>query len=139
MRKASSITAEALLRMAKKAESHESFTVVRGGRSYRIGVGVREQHSGRYAFFIEAIVSLTPQSPKVDLQQLESKLRILKRLTTMGYALEYQDDFSIVCEAEFSGDDIASKCESLEAVLVTMPRVTLAPLQALTRRHRGGD
>jgi len=115
--KPNSVDAEALLRIAKAAESHESFSVVKKGRGFRIGAGARMLESGRFVFFIEAIVNLTPPSPAVDLQTLESRLRILERLTTMGYTLTYQDGLSILCEGEFRAENIGSECESLKAVL----------------------
>lgn len=121
MGKSNSVDAEALLRIAKAAESHESFSVVKKGRGFRIGTGVRKTDTGRYTFFIEAVVSMAPPSPTVDVDILETKLRILKRLAAMGYALTYQDDLSIVCEAEFPEDEIAPMLESLVGALAKMP------------------
>ena len=111
----------ALLRKARATESQESFVVVKRGRDFRIGAGVRVPRSGQHAFFVEAIVSLAPSSPAVDLRILESKLGFLKLLAAMGYSLTYQDDHTILCEAEFQKTKLVSECKALEAVLAEMP------------------
>ncbi len=82
-------------------------------------IGARESVSERHSFFIEAIVNQAPPSPAVDVHMLERKLGILKRLMAMGYSLAYQDELSILCEAEFPRKKI--ECESLKAILAGMP------------------
>lgn len=91
------IDAEALLKEAQTDEHREAYKLLLRTRIYRIGVGARADPPTP-AFFVEIIISLSPDSNEVDLTHLEKTLNCLKTLQAQKYTLTYQDGNCIAAE-----------------------------------------
>lgn len=108
MRSAAEIDVEGLAREAKSSEYNEAYQKMWEQDRIRIGAGARFTTQDGTAFFIEVVVPIY-SSPQVDLEAVERKLEILRRLEEEGFLLDCQDDMSFSCELLTRKDDVENE------------------------------
>ena len=112
MKETNGINIDSLLKEAK-SEHNEAFQVLARMQNCRVGVGARLE-SGEYpSFFIEVLVRLCTSDRSVNLELVETNLRLLKQLEKRGYVLNCEEDGSISCELPVSLKNLIAECEAI--------------------------
>jgi hypothetical protein len=105
-----------LLKEAEKSEYNEFYKLVERNENYRIGVGIELAPSGQPLFFIETVVRLCADIPKLDLNFLERTLLFLKELNKRGYSVFCEDDSSVTCQKLIGRDDVNTECLAVKSI-----------------------
>lgn len=108
MRSVAEIDRDRLEREARCSEHGEAYQPMGKLDEISIGVGARSTAPNETAFFIEVLVPFCSGS-QVDLEGLEGKLEILRRLEEGGFSLTCQDDMSFSCELVTRRDDVENE------------------------------
>ena len=108
MRSAAEIDTERLAREARASEHNEAYKPMGKLDGISVGVGARATAQGEPAFFIEVLIPVCSGS-EVDLDRLEGKLEILRRLEERSYSLICQDDMSFSCELVTRKNDLENE------------------------------
>ena len=116
MRRAYKIDAHSLQEEANKSEDKEAFAVLTRIRDFRVGMGARLEFPAKPIFFIEIIASLCPDRPVVNLNSLENRLLILRKLKERGYVLTCEEDGAISCELAVPSKNLTLEYEA--AILI---------------------
>lgn len=111
MRSADKIDAERLKREARIAEHGEAYQPMGRRDGIRIGVGARFTPPDETDYFIEVVVPVST-GQGVDLEEMEAKLNVLRRLQEEGFSLISQEDSSISCELQTQGEDLVRDYEN---------------------------
>jgi len=102
---------------AEKSGDNEAFTVLAKIGDCRIGMGARLESSGEPTFFIEVLVSLCTGNDHVNLNIMERKLSLLKRLHQEGYVLDCEEDGCVSCELTVQSKSLTAECMSASSIL----------------------
>ena len=116
MRRAKKIDAHSLQEEANKSEDKEAFSVLTRIRDFRVGVGARLGSPAKPIFFIEIIASLCADRSVVNLNSLENKLLILRKLKERGYVLTCEEDEAISCELVVPSENLTLEYDA--AILI---------------------
>ena len=116
MRKTNKIDTYCLQEEAKKSEDKEAFVVLARMRNCRVGVGARLESSSKPIFFVEIIASLCADRSVVNLNSLENKLLILRKLKERGYVLTCEEDEAISCELVVPSENLTLEYDA--AILI---------------------
>jgi hypothetical protein len=116
LRRARKIDARSLQEEANKSEDKEAFAVLTRIRDFRVGVGARLESPSKPIFFIEIIASLCADRSVVNLNSLENKLLILRKLNERGYVLTCEEDEAISCELAAPSENLTLEYEA--AILI---------------------
>ena len=108
MRSAAEIDTERLAREARGSEHNEAYQPMGKLDGISMGVGARTATRGETDFFIEILIPFCSGS-QVDLDGLEGKLEILRRLEEEGFSLNCQDDMSFSCELVTRKNDVENE------------------------------
>ncbi len=108
LRSAAKIDVEGLARKAKSSEHNEAYQKMWEQDRIRIGAGARFTTQDGTAFFIEVVVPIYSGS-QVDLEAVEGKLEILRRLEEEGFSLNCHDDMSFSCELVTRKNDVENQ------------------------------
>lgn len=108
MRSAAEIDTERLAREARDSEHNEAYQPMGKLDGISMGVGARATARGETDFFIEILIPFCSGS-QVDLDGLEGKLEILRRLEEEGFSLNCQDDMSFSCELVIRMNDVETE------------------------------
>ena len=119
MRKANKIDAHSLQEEANRSEDKEAFAVLTRIRDFRVGVGARLESPANPIFFIEIIASLCTDRSVVNLNSLENKLLILRKLKERGYVLTCEEDGAVSCELAVPSKNLTLE---YEAALLTIKK-----------------
>jgi len=111
---------QALEEDAKQSKCGEFYRTLMKRDSCRVGVGARQDTQGKLSFFLEVLISLCSDSPRVDLHRLEKMLPFLKELEARGYTLNCEDDGCLSCEATVARKDMTNE---YSAVLSAMEKI----------------
>ena len=95
-------------REARSSEHNEAYQPMWEQDGIRIGVGARLIDPDETTFFIEVVVPICTDS-QVDLERLEGRLEILRRLEEETFSLTCQDDSSFCCELATRKNDIENE------------------------------
>jgi hypothetical protein len=95
-------------REARSSEHNEAYQPMWERDGIRIGVGARFIDPDETTFFIELVVPICTDS-QVDLEILEGRLEILRRLEEETFSLTCQDDSSFCCELATRKNDIENE------------------------------
>jgi hypothetical protein len=104
---------QALEEDTRKSKRGESYRILMRGDNCRVGVGARLETQGRLSFFLEILIFLCSNSPRVDLRQLEKMLTLLKVLEARGYTLSCEDDGCLSCEATVAQQNVTDECSAV--------------------------
>ncbi|UCH57060.1 MAG: hypothetical protein JSV18_06905 [Candidatus Bathyarchaeota archaeon] len=110
MRSTTEIDTERLAREAKGSEHNEAYQPMGKLDGISMGVGARATTQGEPAFFIEVLIPVCSGS-QVDLDRLEGRLEILRRLEERRYSLTCQDDMILSCELKTRGEELEGEYE----------------------------
>lgn len=99
------IDKERLVREARGLEHNEAYQPMGKLDGISVGVGARATAREEPAFFIEVLIPIC-SGPQVDLDELDGKLEILRRLEEEGFSLTCQDDMSFSCELTTRGEEL---------------------------------
>lgn len=116
MKEANKINIKSLQEEAKNSEDKEAFTVLDRIRNCRVGVGARLESPAKNLFFIEIIASLCADRPVVNLNSLENRLLILRKLKERGYVLTCEEDGAVSCELAVPSKNLTLEYEA--AILI---------------------
>ena len=116
MRRAKKIDAHSLQEEANRSEDKEAFAVLTRIRDFRVGVGARLESPAKPIFFIEIIASLCADRSVVNLNSLENKLLILRKLKERGYVLTCEEDEVISCELVVPSENLTLEYDA--AILI---------------------
>ena len=116
MRRANKIDPHSLQEGANKSEDKEAFAVLTRIRDFRVGVGARLESPAKPIFFIEIIASLCADRSVVNLNSLENKLLILRKLNERGYVLTCEEEEAISCELAVPSENLTLEYEA--AILI---------------------
>jgi len=107
---------ERLAREARDSEHNEAYKPMGKLDGISVGVGARATAQGEPAFFIEVLIPFCSGS-MVDLDRMEGKLEILRRLEERSYSLTCQDDMSFSCELVTREKDLENEYTRVIRVL----------------------
>ena len=116
MRRANKIDPHSLLEEANQSEDKEAFAVLTKIQDFRIGVGARLESPAKPIFFIEIIATLCADRSVVNLNSLENKLLILKKLKERGYVMTCEEYQAISCELAVPSENLTLEHEA--AILI---------------------
>lgn len=114
---ATKFSIKSLQEEARKSEDKEAFRILDKINNCRVGVGARSEPSDNCAFFIEVLVSLCNDHNPVDLNLIERKLSLLRRLTEKGYVLNCEEDGCISCELAVKPDEVTEECKAVSSMV----------------------
>jgi len=114
--RANKIDAHSLQEEANRSEDKEAFAVLARIRDFRVGVGARLGSPAKPIFFIEIIASLCADRSVVNLNSLENKLLILRKLKERGYVLTCEEDEAISCELVVPSENLTLEYDA--AILI---------------------
>ena len=114
--RANKIDAHSLQEEANRSEDKEAFAVLTRIRDFRVGVGARLGSPAKPIFFIEIIASLCADRSVVNLNSLENKLLILRKLKERGYVLTCEEDEAISCELVVPSENLTLEYDA--AILI---------------------
>ena len=110
MKPSAEIDISRLEREAGASEHGEAYRAMGRLGDVRIGVGARHLAPDETVFFIEVVVPFT-SGPRADLEELEKRLRTLRRLEEGGFTPTLQEDGDFVCELPSRGEDLQGEYE----------------------------
>ena len=110
--RANKIDVRSLQEEANKSEDKEAFTVLTRIRDFRVGVGARLESPAKPIFFIEIIASLCADCSVVNLNSLENKLLILRKLKERGYVLTCEENEDVSCEHAVPSENLTLEYEA---------------------------
>jgi hypothetical protein len=96
-------------REARSSEHNEAYQPIWEQDGIRIGVGARFINPDKTPFFLEVVVPICSDS-QVNLERLEGRLEILRRLEEEAFSLTCQDGSSFCCELVTPINDIENEC-----------------------------
>jgi len=102
---------------AEKSGDNEAFTVLAKIGNCRIGMGARLESARDPTFFIEVLVSLCTGHDQVNLDIMERKLSLLKRLNQKGYVLDCEEDGCVSCELTVQSKSLTAECMAAGSIL----------------------
>ena len=114
--RANKIDAYSLQEEANRSEDKEAFAVLTRIRDFRVGVGARLESPAKPIFFIEIIASLCADRSVVNLNSLENKLLILRKLKERGYVLTCEEDEAVSCELVVPSENLTLEYDA--AILI---------------------
>jgi len=117
MKKISGNSIHSLQEEAEKSRDNEAFKVLAKIGDCRIGMGVRLESPKEPTFFIEVLVSLCTGGNHVNLNIIERKLSLLKRLNQKGYVLNCEEDGCVSCELTVQSKSLTSECVTTSSIL----------------------
>ena len=117
MENANKINIHSLQEEAEKSEDNEAFQVLARIKNCRVGVGTRLESDDKPSFFIEVLVSLCTSNRSVNLDHIEKKLLLLRRLEERGYILSCEEDSSVSCELIVPSKNLMAECETTVSVI----------------------
>lgn len=117
MKETNEISIHSLQEEAKKSEDNESFTVVVRIKNCRIGVGARLESPENPVFFVEVLVNLCTDHDPVNLNLMESKLSLLRRLKQKGYTLNCEEDGCVSCELTVQSKNLIAECKATSSII----------------------
>jgi len=112
MKEINGINIDSLLKKAK-SKHNEAFQVLARMQNCRVGVGARLESVEYPSFFIEVLASPCTNDRAVNLEFVETNLRLLKQLEKRGYVLNCEEDGSISCELTVSSKNLAAEYEAI--------------------------
>ena len=116
MRRTNKIDSDSLLEEANQSEDKEAFAVLTRIQDFRIGVGARLESPAKPIFFVEIIATLCADRLVVNLNSLENKLLILRKLKEKGYVLTCEEEEAISCELAVPSEKLTLEYEA--AILI---------------------
>jgi hypothetical protein len=117
MRKANIINIDSLQEEAEMSEDKEAFAVLARLRNCRVGVGARMEPPAKPVFFIEIIASLCADHHTVNLNSLENKLLVLRKLKERGYRLICEEGGAISCELAVPSQNLTLEYDAAISIL----------------------
>jgi len=106
---------------AERSSGGESYEIIDKNEEYQFGVGYERTPESKLRPYLEIVVSLcTGGTPKID--ELESRIRVLKAIEARGYKLTCEDDASIVCEASINETSMESEVEAIHSIISSTRR-----------------
>jgi hypothetical protein len=117
MKEANEISIISLQEEAKNSEDKEAFTVVTRIKNCRMGVGARLESPENLVFFVEVLVSLCTDHDPVDLDLMDSKLLLLRRLKTKGYTLNCEEDGCVSCELTVQSKNLIAEYKATSSII----------------------
>lgn len=117
MKKISRNNVDSLQYEAERSEDNEAFKVLAKIYDCRIGMGARLESSGEPTFFVEVLVSLCTGRNQVNLNIMENKLSLLRRLNQNGYVLNCEEDGCVSCELNVQSKSLAAECMTARSIL----------------------
>jgi hypothetical protein len=117
MKKISRNSIHSLQEEAERSGDNEAFTVLAKIGDCRIGMGARLESPRELTFFIEVLVSLCTGYDQVNLNIIERKLSLLKRLNQKGYVLECEEDGCVSCELTVQSKGLTAECMTASSIL----------------------
>lgn len=106
-----------LVEQTRRSPDGEGYLPLAKGPGYRTGVGARLTAGGEAVLFIEAVLDLFPNRPRVDAGRLADRAELLVRLRERGYAITTDDDSTILCEREVAPRSVGREARELERLL----------------------
>lgn len=92
------VNLEALSKRAETSEDGEAFLPIARRPGGRVGVGARAGPGRSPDFFVEVVLDLFPDRPRVSPSRMETGSAILEWLRLRGYSLACDDAGVITCE-----------------------------------------
>ena len=117
MNAADEISIYTLQEEAKKSDDSESFRALAKISNCRIGIGARVESPKNPSFFREVLVSLCIGHDPVDLDLIERKLSLLKRLEQKGYVLNCEEDGCVSCELTVQSKDLIAEFKDTSSMI----------------------
>ena len=117
MKKISKKMIHTLQEEAERSEDNEAFTVIGKIGDCRIGLGARLESPKEPTFFIEVLVSLCTGHDPVNLNIMERKLSLLRRMKQKGYIFNCEEDGCISCELAVQSKSLVAECMTTRSIL----------------------
>jgi hypothetical protein len=105
-----------LKKEADNSQLGDSFERVKSTETYRLGVGYKTVKDSHVVPFIELMMKICSDE-KLDIDDLEAKIDILRTLKTKRYDLKCEDDGTITCTASVNEVDLVNELESISILL----------------------
>jgi len=102
---------------ARKSEDNEAFRILGKIGNCRIGIGARLESSEDSTFFVEVLVNLCTGQDPVDLDLVERKLTLLRKLRQRKYVLNCQEDGCVSCELTVQSENLVTEYETTRSMM----------------------
>jgi hypothetical protein len=139
MKNANKINIRSLQEEAKRSEDNEAFTVLAKIGNCRIGMGARLESSKEPTFFIEVLVSLCTGHDPMDLDIMERKLSLLRRLKQRGFVFNCEEDGCMSCELTVQSKGLIAEYKTTSSMIGKCMKKkneqSLADDQTVTKRE----
>jgi hypothetical protein len=105
-----------LKKRADRSNRGESYEVIDKNEEYQFGVGYERVSESELRPYLELLVCLC-RGGTLKMNELESRIRIIKAIESRGYKLTCIDDGSISCEASMDETLIESEVEAISDIM----------------------
>ena len=107
---------EALVKRAETSGDGEAYARVAAGSGFRIGMGARRDPGRRPVLFVEVVLDLFPDRPKVDSTRWRRQSEQVAQLEARGYEVRGDDDGTVICERVLDGNRMGPELEAVTAL-----------------------
>ena len=102
---------------AERSEDNEAFMAFAKMGNCRIGMGARLESPKEPTFFVEVLISLCTGHDPVDLDIMERKLFLLRRLKQRGYVFSCEEDGWVSCELTIQSKSLIAECKTTSSMV----------------------